>query len=93
MKGVLPWHCLVCCHGYGGNDLPSRVFNLIYRNREFKFGDPSLPFGNTEESSEFTSTLLKDRPPQYVLDVIEGSDHINYPEDLAGVLVIQEPES
>jgi hypothetical protein len=51
---MMPWHCLVCCEGYGGDDLPSRALAL-WRSAIYT-PNPELEF-NVEPIEE---------PPRYV---------------------------
>ncbi len=76
---LFPWHCLFCCQGYGGVDLPERAWRCwqqtLHRN-----------------NSDFEQTLddylgdvgLKQQPPRYVQllisrDLVEPPDpHIRH---------------
>lgn len=76
---LTPFHCLFCCHGYGGRDLPSRA-------RAFLQGR-----GHVGD----TMPLLVDQPPYYVSQVLRrvelADDLIDVPDQsLYRVTVIRE---
>jgi hypothetical protein len=79
-KHLSPLHCLFCCNGYGGSDLPSRALSFLV-NRHY---------------TEPDGTRLLDQPPHYVSQVLEGveaSDLLNVSdENLRRVTVIWEIE-
>ncbi len=88
IQGAYPWHCLVCCSGYGGYTLPERVWKLLtsgmgivtHRRRT-----------RTENQIEKPVMGVRDKPPQYVRDILnkqnpEQSVNVNY------VVVVVESE-
>ena len=79
-----PWHCLVCCTGYGGNDHIENIDNYVKRN---------FPVDNTvalELELSTPETFITEKPPQYVLSIVENENNDNIfteDEDLRGVLI------
>lgn len=79
-----PWHCLVCCEGFGGNDLPNRAWsywrNKILRAEEMRFRDGPERLG--QDSLEGLSNLVEayreiqpvDTPPAYVMRLLENQE-------------------
>lgn len=79
MSAAVPWHCLVCCTGYSSGDLPKRA--QAYLQATF----------NVDENisqDEGAQLKLRSRPPQYVLDVLEGRETEDLPQGVQGVLII-----
>lgn len=79
MSAAVPWHCLVCCTGYSTGDLPERA--KAYLQATFNV-DESISQG------EGAQLELRSRPPQYVLDVLEGRETEDLPHGVQGVLII-----
>jgi hypothetical protein len=79
LSGSLPWHCLVCCSGYGGSDLPSRAEAFLNRR---------TPDGESPSIADRRATR-RDRPPPHVSAAMDGqaSDFGDDP-NLRGVVVI-----
>lgn len=96
MAKVSPWHCLVCCSGFGPGDLPTRAWNFL---QGFLFINPPKPHkprqSNVDEILINTPSKPvigpRSQPPQYVRAIAggeaAGSDQI--PKGVAGVLVIK----
>ena len=84
-----PWHCLVCCSGYGKADFISNIqayakANLIPDNDIAK----ELGFSLPEE-------FITKEPPEYVLAILENknNDDVLPPDDeIDGVIIILEKE-
>lgn len=73
---MIPWHCLVCCKGYGSGDLPERAF-LFWREQW------------TGESTRASIELVEE-PPPYVLRV-RRSEAVEVPDKyLRAVTVFDE---
>ena len=54
MPHLTPWHCLVCCEGYGAGDLPTRALNF-YKNQ----------IATSGEAAQFGFEIIQE-PPRYV---------------------------
>lgn len=77
-----PWHCLVCCQGYGGSDLPHRVWsywkNQIYSAERswFEGDNNNLPDETFKDLSNFVGLYNEiqptQNPPNYVIRLTEG---------------------
>ena len=79
---LCPWHCLVCCRGYGEGDLPNRVFgywrDLIREVEREIFEELSLDIrqnlngelGNYREI--YNQIELLDEPPGYIQRLLEN---------------------
>ncbi|WP_308447932.1 DUF6615 family protein [Pandoraea communis] len=81
-KLLHPFHCLFCCGGYGGTDLPTRAAAFLQSN---------------EYTSDIHPQLL-DEPPYYVLRLIEPQADDDRPIDindsnLFRVTVVKENDS
>jgi hypothetical protein len=79
-----PWHCLVCCAGYGGNGFIERIDK--YRSANFAIDSEAL----AALGVSMPNTFLIERPPQYVLNIIENETNDNIiaeDEDLSGVFI------
>jgi len=85
LKHLNPLHCIFCCSGYGGTDLPSRA--LSYSKQ---IGLIEADVADTETQISY----LKEMPPYYVLQLLEGgldNDFIDLQdENLKRVTIIKE---
>ncbi|WP_322111941.1 DUF6615 family protein [Aerosakkonema funiforme] len=79
---VSPWHCLVCCRGYGKGDLPSRVFRywreFILEVEEAIF-EELTPSVRRELNGEldgyrqiYNEIELTEEPPSYVRSLLNN---------------------
>lgn len=76
---MMPWHCLVCCHGCGGDDLPSRAL-AVWRNRLSPTPDASI-----------TESAITGQPPNYVLTLLKEGRLVDPPDaDLRTVTILRE---
>ncbi len=79
-----PWHCLVCCTGYGGDDPIENISNYVEANFEMD----TVAAG--ELGLTIPETFITTNPPQYVLNILENENNDNIftdDEDLRGVLI------
>lgn len=79
-----PWHCLVCCTGFGGNG------NFIENIEAYAMKNFSFPKDDNDAIPERFST---DKPPKYVLSILENPSNkeITPPDkEIDGVLVFKE---
>lgn len=82
LADAVPWHCFVCCSGYGGSDLPSRAWSLVQnRLKAVRSGEEAVLDGY--------SLGPRGRPPPHVLAAIEGQEPESTPAGIRGVLVIR----
>ncbi|MDP1636967.1 MAG: hypothetical protein Q8K74_02265 [Candidatus Nitrotoga sp.] len=85
MAGALPWHCLVCCSGYGGKDLPSRAWSLL--KSEFGFKEPREQL-RAKKNALKPTVGPRMHPPHYVEAALEGYEPDMPPVGVRGVLII-----
>lgn len=86
---IKPWHCLVCCSGYGKSDFISNIQEYVKANFNL---DEDIANGLDVIIPEDFSTQ---KPPDYVLAILENenNDNIKAPdEDIGGVIVFTEKE-
>lgn len=85
IKYLRPLHCIFCCGGYGGTDLPTKAL---------AFSRETGLISATNDDTEVNVELLKDEPPYYVYQLLEGEledDFIDIQdENLKRVTVIKE---
>lgn len=87
LSEALPWHCLVCCSGYGGDDLPTRAWLLLQRRLGI-----SAPRNMTKDTIQLTkghSIGPRSQPPEYVRAILEDRSTDLSPPHVRGVLVVQ----
>ena len=85
MACAVPWHCLVCCTGYGGSDLPERVWSFLQEGLGIK------PSRRKPEAAPQIG--IRESPPNYVRMVIEsglGDDFDDPNKDLRGIVVFRD---
>lgn len=101
-KFMLPWHCLVCCRGFGGQDLPERA--LYYWRRAILESERHASeilhvqphdrqqYRQSKYYRNYKDIALTERPPEYVTQLLEGV--ISEPPDrsLRTVMIIRETE-
>jgi hypothetical protein len=95
-----PWHCLVCCQGYGGSSLPERAAS--YWRNQILTTDQAASL-STEEDGAFEPNQLpnlfdtysqlapSDDIPLHVSQLMEGAEVQRPDRDLHGLIVIREP--
>lgn len=83
----VPWHCLVCCAGYGGSNLPERAWEYS----QAVFGvKPSK-----RRPANAPAIGLRDHPPKYVRMVVEAGQMAEIDESdpgLRGIVVLRQKE-
>ncbi len=87
LRGALPWHCLVCCSGYGGDDLPSRAWSLLQGGMDVK--SARLRRASAEAVGRAPLIGIRSGAPEYVCAVIEGRAEDTSPKKVGGVLVLR----
>jgi hypothetical protein len=80
-----PWHCLVCCSGFGGNDLAARAQRWV---DEVLHG-PAGPETGIEARQAEGAVSDGDEIPYYVRSILDGGKP-ELPDDIAAVLVVRE---
>lgn len=96
MEKASPWHCLVCCSGFGPGDLPTRAWNFLQGSLDIKLPKPRKP---RQSKVDDVSRALpskpaigpRGQPPHYVRAIVGGEavrpDQV--PKKVAGVIVIK----
>lgn len=96
MEKASPWHCLVCCSGFGRGDLPTRAWAFLQGALDIKVPKPRKP-RQPNVDVELSNLLPKpaigprSHPPHYVRAIV-GGERVHpdqAPKNLAGVLVIK----
>lgn len=87
LSEALPWHCLVCCSGYGGEDLPTRAWSLIRGNLGVSV--PRRQVRETAQALKGISIGPRSQPPEYVRAIFDGRPSDTSPSHARGVLVVQ----
>lgn len=89
LSGAMPWHCLVCCTGFGGQDLPTRAWGVLKSRfgyeREAVRENPRRPRRDTP----FQDLGPRTQPPPYVYSVMAGVEPDIVPQTVRGVVVLQ----
>ncbi|WP_210464661.1 DUF6615 family protein [Rufibacter roseolus] len=86
---ISPWHCLVCCSGYGKSDFVTNI--QAFARAQFELDNEAALELDTKIPEDFST----DTPPQYVLSIIDNENNDNIittDRSLAGVLVFLEKE-
>lgn len=79
-----PWHCLVCCSGFGGSTKIENIDSYWQNNLEIDLGVLQ------EMGLEAPKTFITDNPPNYVLQILtnDNNSEIKPPdEEIDGVVV------
>lgn len=82
-----PWHCLVCCRGYGKSDFISNI--EAYALNSFSLRDDNINSSDFDIPEKF----ITDKPPNYVLELLENrkDGDVKLPDnELYGVTLIVE---
>jgi hypothetical protein len=90
MEQAFPWHCLVCCSGYGGIDLPQRAWALLQRGLGIKPSRSRV----TETTQAPRGKIIGPRSqlPEYVRAIVDGRRSDYVPPNIRGVLVLRGAE-
>jgi hypothetical protein len=86
-NNIKPWHCLVCCSGYGHGDLISNIH--AYSMANFKLDKDFAKEMDLNIPDDFTTK----NPPDYVIAILdsEKNDNIKPPDnEIDGVLIFTE---
>lgn len=86
---IYPWHCLVCCKGYGKSDFISNIRSYVLNTFTFQENEDKIFEFNIPDN------LITVKPPEYVYQLFENKSNENnakFDEDLAGVTLIIEEE-
>jgi hypothetical protein len=80
MSAAVPWHCLVCCSGYGQGDLPTRA--LAFLRNQMSIGV------STENDAPSRMAALRREPPAHVKSVLRGEGPESIESDAQGVVIL-----
>lgn len=83
-KLIRPWHCLVCCSGYKGNDKIQKMEN--YAKANFPLDSNIVK----ELNIDIPESFITKNPPSYVVSLFKNEDTEIQPpdENLGGILII-----
>ncbi|QXD16779.1 hypothetical protein GQ464_007535 [Rhodocaloribacter litoris] len=94
-----PWHCLVCCSGYGVTDLPSRArsfWHEVIRRNEISMKaseDEELDSDELADLREIYNNLdLAEDPPMHVSQLLSGELAEPPDQDIGGVIIVRESQ-
>ena len=87
MGSALPWHCLVCCSAFGGDDLPTKAWRLLQGRLEVKA--PRSRRANGEALGRPPPVGIRTHAPDYVRAMIDGRTEDILPKRVGGVLVLR----
>lgn len=85
LNGAVPWHCLVCCEGYGGSSLPERAWQFM-DNRLLSYTPETWADG-----ADFilpASSGPRQSAPSYVNTILENGELEELPSGASGILII-----
>ena len=90
LPGMRPWHCLVCCRGFGGADLAERAASWI-ASLSFPVPTGDRDFFQAADGFDINDDLprLAGDTPQYVAALLDNRTP-ELPPDIGGLLVIRE---
>lgn len=87
MERAFPWHCLVCCSGYGGQDLPNRAWSLLQHGLSIKRARSRAT--ETTQAPRAHTIGPRSEPPEYVRAIVDGGVSNQGPYNVGGVLVLR----
>ncbi|SEO18262.1 hypothetical protein SAMN05216404_11329 [Nitrosospira multiformis] len=87
MQKTIPWHCLVCCRGYEGDDLPNRAWLLL--QHRLKIAAPLIRTRDNQQAFQGKPIGPRPQAPDYVRSVIENRRPDGIPTNSRGVLVLR----
>lgn len=87
LQKAYPWHCLVCCSGYGGATLPERAWAFLTSHM-----DLTIPRKKQEKADigEQQVIGIRNSPPKYVSDILDGKSIDEIPSTAKGIIIIKE---
>jgi len=93
IKHIRPMHCVFCCLWYGTGDLPTRAISWLKGSGLLISGQEEFEMSEVNEKG-----YLKNRPPNYVLQLIEGeyvspNSELDNDDRLARITVFRELSS
>lgn len=80
---IEPWHCLVCCSGYGKSDFIANI--QAYALNVFDF--------NAKSDINIPESFITESPPNYVLEILKNEKNTDTQppdEELDGITIIME---
>jgi hypothetical protein len=82
-----PWHCLVCCNGFGASSLPERVVGY-YKGMVLQ--GETVKDDEAEQMQRIIDMEVMPEIPRHVADAIDGRPVPARDVNLMGLLVIRE---
>jgi hypothetical protein len=79
---MIPWHCIICCKAYGGNDLPERAANTI--REQLKISNCEL----LNEPPKYVKYLFENRKELFQNGLESIKD-----DNLRGIIIIDDNNS
>lgn len=89
VKGAHPWHCLMCCSGYGGSTLPERAWGLLTSGMGVTVPRKRI---NRDNKVESPTIGIRTQPPEYVRAIAAGQLPDSVPKATRGVVVVKGAE-
>lgn len=86
LNKAIPWHCLVCCSGYGGDHLPERAWALL--QKRLNVNVVRKRGRKTAHPTEQVQVGPRSAPPEYVRAILENRPSDTSPSNARGVLII-----
>ena len=88
IAGSHPWHCLVCCAGYGGSTLPERAWSFLQSAMHMKHPKARRRAQNVSRAPRIPIGL-RPQPPNYVWQIASGDNAFDLSaSNSRGVVVI-----
>jgi len=81
---LFPWHCLVCCPGFGGSDLAERAVNFWRTAMDLQ------DLAGTPSGLEYGNVGVKPEPPRYIELAMNGQLREAPDRFIEGIAVITE---
>ena len=96
-----PWHCLVCCNGFGGDGFPERVLSY-FRGTIFRQyaatdkadntdGDSDQEINEIESIEAVGAIRVLPQVPEHVSTILHGGAVAPRDLNLAGLVIVREP--
>lgn len=88
-RQLRPWHCLVCCSGFGNGQWTSNIESYAKNSFDLQQNDND----NDKLDIDIPENFVTKEPPNYVVNIFENefSEDIEPPDkDIDGVLIIEQ---
>lgn len=88
-RGIWPWHCLVCCSGFGGVSLPDRAWHFLQHGLGIKAPRRRrVPAAEQSWRERDLGPRPLDRVPPYVHALLDRREPDSPPAGVRGVILI-----